>query len=170
LAPQGVLVIVRLAAPSRCVRLTANVKTQMALLTDILIASDTDAGAIFERYPAQKNWPAVELRGLDNTKLAALLRAFGDAEDASMLEGEGCIAVSSEGGPWVFLLPDSFRDRLANSTARNSSDIAARWVQDEELAFDGWSAADVAPLVDILRSHASQAAAASKKLVLWMSL
>jgi hypothetical protein len=39
LAPQGALVIVCLAAPSRCVRLTANVMQQAALRKVALLAS-----------------------------------------------------------------------------------------------------------------------------------
>ncbi len=142
----------------------------MALLTDLLVASPIDANDIFSRYPQSKEWPALELKGMDNIKLAALLRALDEDQDALALEGEECIAASASGGPWVFVLPDTFVVRLATHRSDETNSIASSWAEDEELAFDGWTAEDVAPAVNLLRSHAQLAMESNKSLILWMSL
>jgi hypothetical protein len=163
-------VSVRLAAQCHCVPVNSDVKTHMGLLTDILIAPETDGTTIFQQYPQRRDWPALELKGLDNMKLASLLRALGEDAEASELEGERYLAASTTDGPWVFLLPNPLCARLAQVDQSETADIAARWVKDEELVFDEWSAEDVAPLIDMLRSHAAKAAESHKRLFLWMSL
>lgn len=140
------------------------------MLTDILIAAQGEAATILEQYPRQKGWPSLELKGLDNAKLAALLGVLGAANEAAALEGEGCLAASNQDGPWVFVLPAVLRDTLAVLPEAEFRAVAERWAAHEELAFDEWSAEDVEPGIGMLKAHAERAVEAGKDLLLWMAL
>ena len=140
------------------------------MLTDILIASKNEASTILEQYPQQKDWPSLELKGLDNIKLAALLEALGAAAEAPALEGEDCLVASHKDGPWVFVLPAALRDLLANLPDGEFRAVAERWAAHEELAFDEWSADDVEPGIGMLKEQAKKGVASGKDLLLWMSL
>lgn len=140
------------------------------MLTDILIASKDEASTIFDQYPQRKDWSSLELKGLDNFKLAALLTVLGSTADAEALEGEECLVASNEDGPWLFLLPITFRDTLAAIPASELRAVAERWVTQEDLAIDRWSVADVEPCIGMLNEHAKKSLEADKDLLLWMSL
>jgi hypothetical protein len=140
------------------------------MLTDILIASKDEASTIFDQYPQRKDWSSLELKGLDNFKLAALLTVLGSTAEAEALEGEECLITSNEDGPWLFLLPIAFRDKLAALPTSEFRAIAVRWVAHEELAIDRWSVEDVEPGISMLSEHAKKSVEAGKDLLLWMSL
>ena len=141
------------------------------MLTNILIAKPEEATAIGQSSTQSATWPCLELNGLDNAKMAALLGALGFPKQAMELEGEQHLAVTvSEGGPWVFHLPQELRDALAAMPPSHVVGVAERWVSHEELAYDGWSATDVVPLLEMLQQLASNAASEQKALLLWMSL
>jgi hypothetical protein len=140
------------------------------MLTDILIVSRGEASTILEQYPQRRDWPRLELKGLDNTKLAALLEALGASAEAPALEGEGCLVASRKEGPWVFVLPTALRDLLANLPEGEFRAVAERWAAHEELVFDEWTADDVEPGIGMLKEQAKKSAASGKDLLLWMSL
>ncbi len=140
------------------------------MLTDILIASRDDATIILDEYPQRKDWSGLELKGLCNMKLAALLDTLGSPTEAAALEGEDCILVSRQDGPWVILLPIILRDTLAALPDSQFRSVAEQWANHEELVLDGWSAEDVEPGIGMLKTHAKVAVEAGKDLLLWMAL
>ena len=127
------------------------------MLTNILIATPEEATAIGQSSTQAATWPCLELNGLDNAKMAALLGALGFPKQAVELEGEQYLAVTvSEGGPWVFHLPQELRDALAAMPPSQVLGVAERWVSHEELAYDGWSATDVAARVKVVVASVMQ--------------
>ncbi len=58
------------------------------MLTNILIASSDEAATVGASLSQVGTWPCLELNGLDNSKLAALLAALGYPAEAIALEGE----------------------------------------------------------------------------------
>ncbi|WP_156771848.1 hypothetical protein [Labrys sp. WJW] len=143
----------------------------MGLLTDVLIADAAEAKLICEIWPRERRWPAIETKGLDNSKFAALAAAWGDHELSDTLESGGYIAATrSDEGPWVFVFPDSFRDRIAAIEPARIPEIAKAWSGQRELELDGWKADDLdGPLLQ-LREFAARAVKQGKSLLLWMSL
>ena len=140
------------------------------MLTDFLIASKDEASTIFDQYPQGKDRPRLELKGLDNFKLAALLTVLGLTAEAEALEGEECLVASNEDGPWLFILSIAFRDTLAAFPTSEFRAVAERWVTYEELAIDRWSVEDVEPCIGMLNDHAKKSVEANKDLLLWMSM
>jgi hypothetical protein len=141
------------------------------LLTNIIVAAPAEAEAIASHSSHAGKWSCLELKGLDNSKLAALCGALDAHEEAIALEGEDYLLCATEkSGPWVFQLPGKLRDGLADLRPEQLSKVAERWVSGEELRYEGWSALDMIPLVRALQQLASHAIASNKELILWMSL
>ena len=140
------------------------------MFTDILVASRNEASTILDQYPQRKDWPVLELKGLDNIKLAALLDALGAPTEAAALEGEECVLASLQDGPWVFLLPAVLRDTLAALPDSRFRSVAERWATHEELVLDQWSADGVEPGIGVLKTHSKMAIESGKDILLWMSL
>ena len=141
------------------------------MLTDIFIAAPSDAEAICSATAPNQNWACLQLKGLDNIKLASLLSTLGDDENAAALEGETLlIFTASSDGPWIFALPEKLKDLLANLHASEVSSVASRWASHEELKSDGWSKEDVETLLGMLIDFSQSAIEANKPLLLWMCL
>lgn len=143
----------------------------MALLTDILIAHPSEAEEISQDAAHHEAWPCLQLKGLDNMKLSALLSVLGAEEPAKKLEGEDLLVFNPDPeGPWVFALPEQLRDLLSALSHGDFAAVAERWALHEELKFEGWSGSDIQPVVGMLAEFALQAKAESKPLLLWMCL
>jgi hypothetical protein len=109
----------------------------MAILTDILIASPSEAEAICAHVGHFQRWPCLQWKGVDNLLLADLLAALGAEADAKALRGVGrMIYWESEGGPWVFHLPDTLPTLLAKLEDEKVPEVVERWMQGEQLSFD----------------------------------
>ncbi|MBR7793704.1 hypothetical protein KDM87_13985 [Undibacterium sp. FT147W] len=143
----------------------------MSLLTDILIAHPSEAEAISQDLAHHKAWPCLQLKGLDNIKLSALLSALDAEEPAQKLEGEELLVFNPDPeGPWVFALPEQLKDLLSRLPEADVPAVAERWASHEELKFEGWSGSDIQPVVSMLAEFALRAKAESKPLLLWMCL
>jgi hypothetical protein len=95
---------------------------------------------------------------------------LGEEKYAADLEGETHILYSTEGGPWVFGLPQSFVESLANLSEAEYPRIVEKWVATGEMAHMGASAADVLPPFRELAKVAQSAKDQNKSLMLFMSL
>ncbi len=158
----------------------------MALLTDVLVASSSEAEAICRDLRHFENWPCWQINGFDNLVFSDLLRALGAEADAKTLAGEDrLIYAETEGGPWVFDLPDVIPKTLSTLEDDEIPDLAERWLQGENAGYDlaerwlqreegaGYRDALVENIVlalKDLRILSKQAMAANKSLLLWMSL
>ena len=141
----------------------------MGMLTDLIIAEPTAAQQIIREYPEQQNWPVLQMGRIDNAALGALAMAWGDAKLGQTLE-EGNLTAGDSGGPWLLLLPDNFRDRLAEVRTEDISDLAAIWITQGDMAFGGWDQEIAAEALKQMRDFAIKAVKTNKPLLLWMSL
>src|SRR5262245_23412572 len=85
----------------------------MALLTDVLVASPSEAEAICRDARHFENWPCWEAKRFDNLIFADLLRALGAEADAVSLAGVDRLIYGDEDGPWIFHLPDVIPETLS---------------------------------------------------------
>jgi hypothetical protein len=139
------------------------------MLTDLVIGSSSDAER-FAEPGSHLRETHLQLKGLDNVKLGALLAALGYVEEGEALEGERyLLKIVSDSGPWIFGLPDSLRDGLAGLGA-NASLIAAKWLEHGEMKFEEWTISDVSAVLEMLSGLAKAAREQGKSLLLWMCL
>ena len=143
----------------------------MGMLTDYIIAERSDAAAIGRSWPQPQEWPCLQMTWLDNSMLAALAMAWNDKSQAEKLESDAPVAgKTTNEGPWVFCLPDDFRDRLAALMPNQTSTLAEAWAQQEAPQSGGWTAADLEPLLGNLHEFAQRAVREGKSILLWVSL
>ena len=143
----------------------------MGLLTDVLVASPSEAEAICAELGHSKKWPCWQSKGVDNLVFSDLLRTLGADADAKALRGEGrLIYVKDKGGPWVFHLPDVLPVFLAKLEDDEIPELAERWLQGEEAGDGGAPVEDIALALKELRALSKQAVVANKTLLLWMCL
>src|SRR5262245_37489506 len=161
----------------------------MALLTDVLVASPSEAEAICRDARHFENWPCWEAKRFDNLIFADLLRALGAEADAVSLAGLDRLIYGDldrliygdEDGPWIFHLPDVIPETLSTLEDDQILDLAGRWLQGDDL-FERWLpgkkpagfeeavVGSVVVALKDLRTLSKQALAANTSLLLWMSL
>jgi hypothetical protein len=157
----------------------------MALLTDVLVASPSEAEAICRASRHFENWACWEAKGCDNLVLSDLVRALGAEADAERLAGDDRLVYGEKDGPWVFHLPDVIPEKLSRLEDDEIPDLAERWLQGENAGYDlfqrwlpgekpaGFEDAVVEGVVlalKDLRNLSKQALAANKSLLLWICL
>lgn len=142
----------------------------MAVLTDILIAPPNDASAIVAQWPGSKNWPAFETTGLDALVLAELAEALDRPSLATAIRNLAPSAGDNADGPWVFVLPTEFRDRIAGIPAGRIGALAQAWSDKEETRAGGLTSQAAEQLVLGLQALAARARDGQKPLLLWISL
>jgi len=143
----------------------------MGMLTDFILAEPSDATAICRSWPQRDKWPCLRMTWLDNSMLAALALAWNDESLAEKLEsGAPVAAKTTNEGPWVFCLPDDFRDRLAALTPEQAPAVAQAWAQQEAPQSGGWAADNLEPILDNLREFAQRAVREGKSILLWVCL
>jgi|SRR5262245_9112544 len=152
----------------------------MATLTDILIASTSDAAAICADLRHHERWPCLQLRDLTPLVLADLLEALGEDDDAKALRAIPVVH-HDKNGSWICYLPETLPIRLAALEDENLSGVATRWAEGEELSFDlNFQIRLNQPVDDYidaieqalrqLRDFSRKAVSANKPLLLWMSI
>lgn len=156
-------------------------------LTDVLVASPSEAEAICSDLRHVENWPCWQVKDFDNLIFSDLLRALGAETDAEGLaRGDTFIyRVDTQGGPWVFHLPDVIPRKLSTLDDDEIPALAERWLQGENAGYDlferwlpgekpaGFEDAvveSVALALKDLRNLSKQALAANKSLLLWVCL
>jgi len=143
----------------------------MAVLTDILIAPEHDVPAIMAEWPGAKKWLALETTGLDGLMLTELAEAFDQPVLARAIEDLAPSAAADEAaGPWVYVLPIDFRDRVAGISKPDLGTIAKSWAEREEASLMGLTPEIAEGLLRDLQNLATEAQAREEPLLLWVSL
>lgn len=137
------------------------------MLTDILIASTSDAPEILSATPG--SWPRLQFNSLDNMALAGLWAALGATAEAADFEGEKHLLAHTP-ERWVFEFPQDFVHRLSELHPARIKDVAAVWATHDELAQMGSSGPAIEPVVEAISGFARQATGENKSLLLFMSL
>jgi hypothetical protein len=144
----------------------------MGLLTDLIIASESDAQKICEAQGAHsKSWPTLALKGVDPVKLATLWKIVSPGAEEEALEGDAFMIYSADSeGPWVFRMPDDLIWRLASLSTGQIREAAAIWARSEEILLDQWTEDDCVTVVTEASALAKKAASIQKPVLLWMCL
>src|SRR5258708_35036780 len=102
----------------------------MALLTDVLVASSSEAEAICRDLRHFENRPCWQINGFDNLVFSDLLRALRAEAEATSLAGEAILVYAeTEAGPWVFDLPDVMPTPFSRLVHDAIPDVADLWLQ-----------------------------------------
>lgn len=143
----------------------------MAVLTDIIIAPAADVPAIIHEWPGKKRWSAFETSGLDWLVLADLASALLQPGIARSIEEQDPSAeADSSDGPWLYVLPTEFRDRIADIGATELDAVAAAWSGGEEASNRGLDTEPAKRLLLEIRRMAVQARSEQKPILLWVSM
>jgi hypothetical protein len=103
----------------------------MALLTDVLVASSSEAEAICKTSRHFARWPCWQSKGVDNLVFSDLVRALG--ADAQALARSDRLIYGGNNRPWIFHLPDVIPRTLSTLQDGEIPDLAGRWLEGEEV-------------------------------------
>jgi hypothetical protein len=148
----------------------------MGVLSEIVIANQSDARAIAKSHSPSREWQGFFWKGLDPVVLSSLWSILkGETPNVETVVQQvdrfRMVQQVSEDGPWLFSLPREFRDLLANISNEPPAIIGPveqAWGATEEL--EHWSPADVEECLGKLADLASSAALEDKDLFLWICL
>lgn len=148
----------------------------MSVLSDIIIADRSEAAAINAAGGAHmKQWPCLESKGIDQTKLFTLFqilhgRSVDDMDAYRSFMNDAVLDQRSNEGPWVYVIPAELHSAIASLGDDAQETVAEKWAATEEFVLDRWQSADVEDYLRDLVAHARKARDAGKPLLLWMSL
>lgn len=143
----------------------------MGLLTDIVVADETEAVAIAESPVPSQKWPGVDVEGIDVIKLGLLWAELShQVYDPELVTAFSELHTASDEGPWVLRVPEPLAQLLADVNDATAASAAEVLVTKEEFEPDGWTVQDVRDVVVELGVLARQALGAGKSLVMWTSL
>lgn len=116
---------------------------------------------------------AVDLKGIEPTvtlgRLVGLAR--GVPWNVDLVATELLWSGDEEEGPWLMSIGDAVRDTLATIANAAEPDLAERWGQTEELAWNGpLPGPQLLPVMDQITGLARRARAAGDHLYCWCSL
>jgi hypothetical protein len=139
-------------------------------LTDVFIATPTEAGALEPGDRPLSTYAGVDLEGVDVVKLEQLAALVEGRGFDPALERFPMIADPSDEGPWVVLFAPALTEFLAGLDETQTVRWAERWAQIEEFGLDGFSPADVTAVLRDLVRVSRQAREAGKPMFVWMAL
>ena len=139
------------------------------MLSDFFVADDSDAAAVAKAMPPAKKWAALFARDLDEVKLKQLWPAVRGGL-RKPLPAMRLLHSASDGGPWVYAVPDPLIERVASLDDDALERAAATWATAEEFALDGWAVADVREVLVDLRTVCQRSRVSGKGLLLRIGL
>jgi hypothetical protein len=148
----------------------------MGVLSELVIASRSEAASVAESESPTRTWQGVVWKGLDQIKLASVWCLL-DSEPLQVDNVVECsmqfelLAETTENGPWVFAVPSACRDKLAELSGDDEGEIQAvvrDWAATDELI--DWDQSDVAELLQSIIQLADTAKLEGKDLLLWIDL
>jgi hypothetical protein len=143
----------------------------MGVLTDILVADESEASAIASEGVPTKRWHGIDAKGIDQVKLGTLWALLTEqAYKSELIADFISLHEVSEEGPWVYRVPGSLVKLLAELDDKRAAKTSLTWAATEEFELDGWEGSQVRSFLDQLRSIARDATAKRKGLLMWMSL
>lgn len=143
----------------------------MGVLTDLIVAYESEAGAVAESESPLRDWPGIDAKGIDHVKLGKLLSILTSEPYSNSLVGEfRQIAELSDDGPWVFRLPRGLVLALSKMNEAELGRISVQWSAVEEFDRSGYDLATVTELLAALRELSKTAMAEGKDVLMWMCL
>jgi hypothetical protein len=122
---------------------------------------------------ADRGIDAFDLKGIDPAvalgRLVALAR--GVPWEVGLVATELLWSGDEQEGPWLTSIGDAARDTLASIASVDAPNLAERWGQTEELAWNGPLPGDhLSPIIDEITGLARRARDAGDHLYCWCSL
>lgn len=143
----------------------------MGVLTDIVVASEAEAGAVGRASVPSQQWPGMDAKGIDQIKLGMLLSLLsGEPYRDSLVDEFTFLWEQSDDGPWVYRIPPCLVDRLSQLQGPELQRVAQEWARIEEFRLVNWKPADVEAVLRALVGLAEQARSQGKDLLMWMCL
>jgi hypothetical protein len=146
----------------------------MGVLSHLLIADASEAGAVAASNEPALRWDGSFCRGLEQIKLVMLwaLVETGAPDDRfdSRLDEVQTLPKGNE-GPWVDVIPPKMLATLASIAAMEENEqesLAKLWGGTKE--FDGWEASEILDLVRDIGDSAESAQLGNKTLLIWTSM
>jgi hypothetical protein len=137
----------------------------MGILTNLLIANESDAQLLAEDTGTFSGYEKVSLNGLTNVELESLAEIIvGQTIELELL------AEASENGPWIFVLPTKLTTTLAELLNKDLSSIAVQWTSTEELTRGGVIPKIAQQALSEVINLAVKAVAVKKELLLSVGL
>ena len=149
----------------------------MAMITNLVVASKSDAKLIAETPVPTKKWQGLEGKTVEHIKFCTLwvILEGGKLPDVPAVQARinqmEVLHQVSEDGPWVFLIPRLLRDLIAGCSAKEESKtnaIATAWGLTEE--FESWKAEEVSKVFKDIVVLGSAAKSEDKELMLWIRM
>ena len=139
------------------------------MLSAITSSLTSDAAAIASAgVPSGDS--SVDTGGLDSAAFLSLhMLALGSELD-ELLPAYDPVALDSDHGPWVFVIPAQLRNHLASLSDSAVLDLAHEWAGCEELQDDGVAPEEAADILSDVSGVARMASSSGKELLLWLSL
>ena len=120
----------------------------------------------------QEHFPTLQFKGLDPVKMATLhtLLIGADIDDVEAVVARIPEPIHEEDGGdlVVFALPDAVVRGLADLDDNGTARLAERWVTTEEFKMEGWTRADIDPVLSELRTFMDEAVRVERDVFLWV--
>jgi hypothetical protein len=140
----------------------------MGLLSDFYVARRENAKEVLAGN-ANKQWPRVELKGLDPVKLASLQRALAEHLGREPGETTAKLLTDQDAEQWVLLVPEPLVEMLAEGERAHDA-VAKAWVASGALELEGWTVATAKRTLATLARVAGKARASHTDLLLRLSM
>ncbi len=146
----------------------------MGMVSQVLIASPSEADAVAASDEPSQTWDGFTYRGLDRIKLATLWALVESGSVNNRIDERlDQIRTIPEGdqGPWVDIIPTRMLSVLSSIGAMEGDEqasVAEDWGRTEEL--EGWDPSEVLDLVRNIGDTAETAQLEGKTLLIWTSL
>ncbi len=144
----------------------------LAILTDFFAATRAEVEAFDFAEMPQEHFPTVQFKGLDPVKMATLhtLLIGADIHDVEAVVARMPEPLHEEDGGElvVFALPDAVVRGLADLDDNGAARLAERWIATEEFKMEGWTRADMDPVLSELRTFMEDAVRSAREVFLWV--
>ncbi len=109
-----------------------HIEVLMGIISDIVVAKVSDAGRLCEDINSN-DFQFIEMRGLQIDELAALLKVLDPTSVSSNSDAKIQLisAKDKDEGPWAYLLPRTFVERLSEIPDEGIPSVVAGWLEDE---------------------------------------
>ena len=141
----------------------------MGVLTDLVIADQSEAEAVARSSAPWGQWRWVDAKGHNEFTLGALLCILrGESYLEAVSEEFPLLAQASEGGPWVFAVPETLLGALERLDDGRIPGAVSEWLRTEEMRDADREGAEI--LVRELKGLAAEALSRRKPILMWISL
>jgi hypothetical protein len=141
----------------------------MGVLTDFVVAKAEEAEAVGQSSCPYRDFPGIDAKGIDEQMLSVLF-AILSGESHPDFMADTLRYQRTDHGPWVFEVPPALVRLLAALGPKEIGDVAVRWIQAEEFAYDPWPPDAVRQCLEDLVALSRRATAEGKVLFMWVCL